>query len=60
MTTWNNEKISHPSTPVVIRFAKNDNMTFKIVIEAPFYDDPGASGKIGEPFYGLWHYEGIL
>lgn len=58
LTTWNNETVDHPETPVVIQIKKHDDITFKVVIDAPFYDDPGASGKIGEPFYGLWNYEG--
>ena len=27
-------------------------------VTAPFYKDPAPSGTPGEPFYGLWEYEG--
>jgi hypothetical protein len=31
----------------------------KLLIEAPFFDDPpNPGGTPGEPFYGLWDYEG--
>ena len=59
MTTWDNQTIDHADNPVVISFDKNDVDTFKITVNAPFYNDPsGPNGYIGEPFYGLWNYEG--
>lgn len=40
---------------------KNDAMSFKVVVKAPFFDDPPGPPKTptpaGEPLFGLWDYE---
>lgn len=28
-------------------------------VSAAFFDDPPPGGEAGQPFYGLWDYEGI-
>ena len=58
-TTWNNQTIDH--LPVRITLDKNDAASFKILISAPFYNDPAEPpGPPNEPFYGLWEYEGCI
>ena len=38
---------------------KNDEVSFKVEIHAPFYNDPPPSpnGAVGEPLFGLWDFE---
>ena len=57
MTTWDNKTVDH--NPVIINLDKNDVDTFKITVNSPYFaDPPGPDGSVGEPFFGLWNYEG--
>ena len=61
MTTWDNQTIDHPNSPIVITLDRNSADTFKITVNGPYFCDPtGPEGNVGEPFYGLWEYEGIF
>jgi hypothetical protein len=47
------------SDQVIINLEKHDAKSFKIVVQAPFYDDPppNTPGDVGEPKWGLWDFE---
>ena len=61
LTTWNNQTIDHADRPVVIQLDRNDASSFKISVDAPFFNNPPKPpGEAGDPFYGLWDYEGIV
>ncbi len=47
------------SDQVTINLEKHDAKSFKIVVQAPFYDDPppNTPGDVGEPKWGLWDFE---
>ncbi|XP_046655409.1 uncharacterized protein LOC124348996 isoform X2 [Daphnia pulicaria] len=57
-TSWNNMTIDS-SDQVIINLEKHDAKSFKIVVQAPFYDDPppNTPGDVGEPKWGLWDFE---
>jgi len=60
-TTWDNQTIDHPNSPIVITLDRNDADTFKITVHGPYFADPPGpvtEESVGEPFYGLWDYEG--
>jgi hypothetical protein len=60
LTTWDNKTIDHADRPVVIQLDRIDASSFKISVDAPFFNDPpNPAGEVGDPFYGLWDYEGI-
>lgn len=45
---------------VLIELGKHDSESFKIDIQAPFYNDPprpDKPGQEGEPMFGLWDFE---
>lgn len=59
MTTWDSNKIDHPDHPVIIHLEKYDEVSFKIWVIAPLYSEvEHPPGLPGEPFFGLWDYEG--
>ena len=61
LTTWDNKTIDHEDRPVVIQLNQIDVSFFKISVSAPFFNDPpNPAGEIGDPFYGLWDYEGKI
>ena len=60
VTTWDNRTIDHEDKPVVIQLERNDASSFKISVDAPFFNDPPPPGKTGEPYYGLWEFEGTI
>jgi len=47
------------SDQVIISLEKHDAKSFKIIVQAPFYDDPppNTPGDVGEPKWGLWDFE---
>jgi hypothetical protein len=47
------------SDQVIINLEKHDAKSFKIVVQAPFYNDPppNTPGDVGEPKWGLWDFE---
>lgn len=54
--TWDSKPVGHD--PVNIRFSPGDG-GLKMEVCAPFFNDPPApSGPSGQPFPGLWDYEG--
>lgn len=56
--TWNGSNIDH--RPVRLIFAQATG-GIEIRVDAPFFNDPGnPGGQPGQPFDGLWDYEGIL
>uniref|UniRef100_A0A4W5MKB6 Uncharacterized protein n=1 Tax=Hucho hucho TaxID=62062 RepID=A0A4W5MKB6_9TELE len=57
-TTWNSLPVDHE--PVKVTFSPGDG-GMKMQVSAPFFNDPpGPSGPPGQPFPGLWDYEGRL
>ena len=54
--TWNGTHVHH--RPVQIIFAKASG-GLNITVNAPFFNDPkNPGGQPGQPFDGLWEYEG--
>lgn len=54
--TWNGSNIDH--RPVRLVFAQATS-GIEIRVDAPFFNDPGnPGGEPGQPFNGLWDYEG--
>lgn len=54
--TWNGSNIDH--RPVRLIFAQATG-EIEIRVDAPFFNDPGnPGGQPGQPFDGLWDYEG--
>jgi hypothetical protein len=59
VTTWDNRTIDHADKPVIVQLDRKDASSFKISVAAPLFNDPPKPpGEVGEPFYGLWNYEG--
>lgn len=59
-TTWNNLTTSHLNNLVTVQLDKQDAESFKVIVKAPFFDDPPApSGPTpsGESLFGLWDFE---
>ena len=56
--TWDSIPLLHDGIRVTLAQGKEG---VDIAIEAPYFGDPPApDGPPGEPFYGLWDYEGRL
>lgn len=54
--TWDNKPVAH--APVKICFSPG-NRGLKMEVSAPFFNNPAAPpGPPGQPFPGLWDYEG--
>lgn len=54
--TWDSSPVDHD--PIRIIFSPGEG-GLKMQVIAPFFDDPGApAGPPGQPFPGLWDYEG--
>lgn len=54
--TWDSLPVDH--APVKIRFSPGEDGLL-MQVTAPFFNDPPApAGPPGEPFPGLWDYEG--
>lgn len=54
--TWDSRPVGH--SPVKISFSPGDG-GLKMEVDAPFFDAPAAPpGPPGQPFPGLWDYEG--
>ncbi len=54
--TWDSLPVAHK--PVKIRFSPGEDGLL-MQVTAPFFNDPPApAGPPGEPFPGLWDYEG--
>ena len=59
VTTWDDQPVDHD--PVNITLENVDDHSFKLSVNAPFFNDPpNPGGQVGEPLYGLWEYEGIF
>ncbi len=48
-----------PSDQVTVKLEEFDAKSFKINVQAPFYNDPppDTPGKVGEPLWKLWEFE---
>ena len=58
-TTWNDKQVDH--NPVNITLEAFDDVSFKMSVKAPFFNDPpNPGGRVGQPFFGLWEFEGLL
>jgi len=45
----------------VIELKELNDSSFEMNVEAAFFDDPGnPDGEVGQPFHGLWEYEGLF
>lgn len=57
-TSWDNATLDS-AEQIKINLENYDGKSFKIVIEAPFYDDPppDTPGDPGEPKWRLWDFE---
>jgi len=56
--TWDSVPVDHK--PVKIRFSPGEEGLL-MQVTAPFFNDPPApAGPPGEPFPGLWDYEGMF
>lgn len=54
--TWDSNPVNHD--PISILFSP-DQEGLKIEVCGPFFSDPAApAGQPGQPFPGLWDYEG--
>lgn len=54
--TWDSLSVNHD--PVKIRFSPGEG-GLRMEVSAPFFNDPPAPpGPSGQPFPGLWDYEG--
>jgi hypothetical protein len=57
-TQWDGKFIDHPEA--IIHLASTE-AGMKMSVDAPFFNDPPSPGPTsGEPFYGLWNYEGQI
>ena len=58
--TWNDLPIDHK--PVMIEMKPNsDDQSFQLIVTSPFFNDPTQpAGAAGQPFFGLWEYEGTF
>lgn len=57
-TTWDSLPVDHK--PVKIRFSPGEDGLI-MQVTAPFFNDPPApAGPPGQPFPGLWDYEGMF
>ena len=55
--TWDDRPVDH--VPVNISLLSHSDDGVKVLIRAPFFNDPEApNGMPGEPFPNLWDYEG--
>ena len=55
--TWNEQPVNHD--PVRVRLEPLDDQSFQMIVQSPFFDDPrNPGGAPGQPFFGLWEYEG--
>jgi hypothetical protein len=58
-TTWNDKQVDHD--PVNITLEAFDDVSFKMSVRAPFFNDPpNPGGQVGQPFFGLWEFEGLF
>ena len=58
-TTWDGQNLTHK--PVEIELKRLNESSFIMEVKAIFFDDPkNPGGVVGQPFHGLWEYEGIL
>jgi len=58
-TTWDGRPIDH--RPAVIELKALNDSSFAMNVDAVFFDDPGnPGGEVGQPFLGLWEYEGLF
>ena len=56
--TWNDLPIDHDAIQMTLMSREDGDL--QLMIAAPFFNDPpNPGGPPGEPFYGLWDYEGI-
>ena len=54
--TWNGASVKHLPVRIVLEKATGG---LNIRVNAPFFNDPGnPGGQPGQPFDGLWDYEG--
>lgn len=54
--TWNSNPVDHD--PIQITFSPGQG-GLKMGVSGPFFNDPaGPPGPAGQPFPGLWDYEG--
>ena len=57
--TWDDQPLNHD--PVTIRLEPLDDSSFGINVQSPFFNDPAnPGGTPGQPFLGLWNYEGFV
>lgn len=55
--TWDDQLVNH--APAVIELQPLDERSFQMSVEGKFFNDPpNPGGTPGEPFMGLWDFEG--
>ncbi|KAK3099275.1 hypothetical protein FSP39_001969 [Pinctada imbricata] len=57
--TWDGDAITHHPIQITIGPSDHAARNIKITVTGPFFDDPpNPGGAPGQPFDGLWDYEG--
>ena len=56
--TWDGRDVEHDPIKIQLSPATSGNCLF-LKVQAPFFNDPSnPGGPKGQPFLGLWEYEG--
>ena len=56
--TWDDQPLTDHDS-VIIRLEPLNDSHFVMNVQSPFFNDPSDPGGIpGQPFLGLWNYEG--
>lgn len=57
--TWDDQPVNHD--PAIIELQPLNDKSFQMHVEGTFFNDPSNPGGVpGEPFMGLWDYEGLI
>lgn len=57
--TWDDQPVTH--FPATIELQPLNEASFQMSVEGQFFNDPPTpDGVPGEPFMGLWNYEGRI